>query len=101
MADIFISYKSSDRPRAEALKGWFEAAGWTVWIDRETEIGEGWEARIEAELASSKAVVVIWGAEARRSPWVVREATAALEDGRLIQIHATGLPLPAPFDAVQ
>jgi TIR domain-containing protein len=100
MADIFISYKSSDRPRAETLRGWFEAAGRTVWIDRETEIGEGWE-KIEKELASSRVVVVIWGAEARRSKWVVREATTALEDGRLIQIHATGLSLPPPFDSIQ
>jgi hypothetical protein len=101
MADIFISYKSSDHPRAETLRGWFEAAGWTVLIDRETEIGEGWEAKIEKELASSRVVVVIWGAEARRSKWVVREATTALEDGRLIQIHATGLSLPPPFDSIQ
>src|SRR6516225_7327947 len=32
MAEIFVSYKSSDRPRAETLKSWFEGAGWSVWI---------------------------------------------------------------------
>ena len=101
MADIFISYKSSDRPRAETLKEWFESAGWTVWIDREIHVSREWEERIEAELCSAKVVVVLWGAEARRSEWVVREARTALEDGRLVQIHATGLPLLPPFESVQ
>jgi len=101
MADIFLSYGSKDRPRAETLRQWFEAAGWSVWIDRELEIGDSWQRRIEHELAVAKAVVVIWGPDARRSDWVVREASAGLESGRLVQIHATGLPLLPPFDAVQ
>jgi len=50
MSDIFISYKSSDRPRAEILKTWFEGAGWTVWIDHDINIGEEWEKRIEMNL---------------------------------------------------
>jgi hypothetical protein len=101
MADIFISYKTSDRPRAEVIRGWFEAAGWSVWIDREVEIGQPWEGRIVEALAAAKVVVVIWSAEARRSDWVLREAKAALEDGRLIQVRATALPPPAPFGDAQ
>ena len=42
MADIFLSYTSSDRPRAEKLKAWFEEAGWSVWIDRDISLGEDW-----------------------------------------------------------
>ena len=100
MADIFISYTSSDRPRAERLRSWFEAAGWTVWIDREIDLGEGWEERVQIELEHARLVVVLWSAQARRSEWVVREATAAHQSGRLLQIHATGLALLPPFDAV-
>jgi TIR domain-containing protein len=101
MADIFISYTSSDRPRAERLKCWFEEAGWTTWIDREIELGEGWEERIQSELESARVVIVLWGAEARRSEWVQREAAFAQQRGRLLQVHATGLPLLPPFDAIQ
>jgi TIR domain len=101
MADIFISYTSSDRPRAERLKAWFEEAGWSVWIDREIDLGEGWEERVQNELDRARLVVVLWGAEARRSPWVQREAAAAQQSGRLLQVHATGLPLLPPFDAIQ
>lgn len=101
MADIFLSYTSSDRPRAEKLKAWFEGAGWSVWIDRDISLGEDWVSRIEKELEIARVVVVLWGAEARRSEWVQREAVLAQQSDRLVQVHATGLPLLAPFDAIQ
>ena len=101
MADIFISYTSSDRPRAERLKAWFEEAGWSVWIDREIDLGEAWKERIQNELDRARLVVVLWSAEARRSEWVQQEAAAAQQSGRLLQVHATGLPLLPPFDAIQ
>jgi hypothetical protein len=101
MADIFISYKNSDRPRAETLKSWFEGAGWSVWIDRGVEIGEEFEPRIVHELETARLIAVIWSAEARKSNWVQREAEFALRNGKLLQIHATGLPLLAPYDKLQ
>jgi len=101
MADIFLSYTSSDRPRAERLKAWFEEAGWSVWIDRDISLGEDWADRIQKELESARLVVVLWGAEARRSEWVQKEAIAAQQSDRLVQVHATGLPLLAPFDTMQ
>lgn len=101
MSDIFISYASPDRPRAERLKAWFEEAGWSVWIDREIDLGQGWEQRIHDELERAALVVVLWGAAARRSEWVQREANVAQQSGRLLQVHATGLPLLPPFDTIQ
>lgn len=101
MADIFVSYKSADRPRAETLKSWFEEAGWSAWIDRGIEIGEEFELRIARELESARLIAVIWSAEARRSDWVQREAEFALRSGKLLQIHATGLPLLDPYDKIQ
>jgi len=101
MVDIFVSYESSDRPRAEALRSLFEDFGWTVWIDREIPVGADWENHIENELWSARLVVVLWGAQARRSDWVQREARVGLDTNRLLQIHATGLPLLPPFDAIQ
>ena len=44
---------------------------------------------------------MLWGAEARRSEWVQREANVAQQSGRLLQVHATGLPLLPPFDTLQ
>jgi TIR domain len=101
MADIFVSYKSADRPRAETLKSWFERAGWSVWIDRGIEIGEEFEPRIARELESARLIAVVWSAEARRSDWVLREAEFARRNGKLLQIHGTGLPLLDPYDKIQ
>ena len=101
MADIFVSYTSADRPRAETLKRWFEDIGWSVWIDRDVDLGEMWAERVQRELADARVIVVLWGADARRSEWVQKEAATALQSGRLLQIHGTGLPLLPPFDAVQ
>jgi hypothetical protein len=101
MADIFLRYASSHRPRAERLKVWFEEAGWSVWIDRDISLGEDWAHRIQEELKSARLVVVPWGAEARRSEWVQKEALAAQQSDRLVQVHATRLPLLAPFDTIQ
>lgn len=101
MADIFVSYHSSDRPRAEVLRTWFEECGWSTWIDREIDVGEPWKHRIDKELNTARVVVVLWSAQARRSEWVQHEANTAAGDGRLLQIHATGLPLLPPFDTLQ
>lgn len=101
MADIFISYKSSDRPRAETLGSWLQALGLSVWIDREIDLNEEWETRIDKELREARLVVVLWGADALRSEWIQREAQIALEDKKLLQVHATGLPIPEPFNKLQ
>jgi hypothetical protein len=63
--------------------------------------GEPWPDRVQSELDTARLIVVLWGAEARRSEWVQKEALAAQESGRLVQIHATGLPLLPPFDKIQ
>src|SRR5262245_4075667 len=78
VVDNCVSYKSSDRPRAETLKSWFEDAGWSVWIDRGIEIGEEFEPRILHELETARLIAVLWSAEARKSNWVQREAEFAL-----------------------
>jgi hypothetical protein len=101
MADIFLSYASSDRAKADALRRWFEAAGWSVWWDRETDVGGDWESTLRRELEKARVVVVLWCPQSRRSAWVLHEARSALEAGKLVQVRATGLPLPSPFGARQ
>jgi hypothetical protein len=101
MAQIFLSYSSADRNRAEVLKDWFESLGWSVFWDREIPPGENWESYLFAHLDRAACVVVLWTPAAYESDWVIKEATAALERGRLVQIKGTGLPAPPPFDAIQ
>lgn len=101
MADIFLSYDSADRPRAETLRSWFEQLGWSVWSDRNIELGDAWENRVTSELQTARLVVVLWSSYSMQSEWVQKEAGVALNDGRLLQIHGTGIPLLPPFDAIQ
>ena len=101
MAQIFLSYSSADRKRAEVLKEWFESLGWSVFWDREIPPGESWESYLLAHLDQADCVVVLWTPAAYESDWVIKEATTALERGRLVQIMGTGLPAPPPFGAIQ
>ena len=101
MAQIFLSYASADRKRAEVLKDWFEGLGWSVFWDREIPPGKDWESYLLTHLDQATCVVVLWTPAAYESERVIKEATAALERGRLVQIKGTGLPAPAPFDAIQ
>ena len=56
---------------------------------------------IEERLAASKAVVVLWSAEAARSQWVRSEADRARQDGKLVQVTVDGARLPMPFNEIQ
>ena len=70
MADIVLSYARENRPQAESLSRALEdAAGWSVWWDREILPGVSYEQVIEAELSEARCVVVLWSASARESNW--------------------------------
>jgi adenylate cyclase len=56
---------------------------------------------IEERLRSSKAVLVVWSADAARSQWVRAEADAARELGTLIQVTVDGTLPPLPFNQIQ
>ena len=66
MRQVFISYSSTDRERAKRLAEAVEAAGYSVWWDRQIAPGEFDEA-IEAALNQSACVVVIWSSASVKS----------------------------------
>ncbi len=77
MADVFISYDSSDRDRVAALATAIENRGWTVWWDRKLHAGATFDREIEAELA--KCIVVVCSRESVESDWVRSEAARSPE----------------------
>lgn len=77
MADIFISYASEDRARAEKLAQALGARGWSIWWDREIPLGKSFDEVIEKALAEARCVIVLWSGFSIVSEWVRNEASEA------------------------
>jgi hypothetical protein len=60
VSDIFISYASEDRPRAEMLAQTLEDRGWSTFWDRTIPIGKTWRETIGRELSGARCVIVLW-----------------------------------------
>jgi len=97
MADVFISYSSTDRSRAEALARALDWAGFTVWWDRDLLGGTDYGEVIREELALAAAVIVLWSQDAVRSDWVHKEARLGKAAGKLIPIRLDHAAVPADF----
>ena len=100
MADVFISYAREDRPVAERLAATLEAAGRSVWWDREILPGHDFTAVIAAELAVAKAVIVIWSPASLASGWVRDEASEGLERRALVPVRLGGVEPPMGFRSI-
>ncbi len=97
MADIFISYARPDRDRIEAISNRLEAAGYTVWWDRQIIGGEDFYQAIERELEAAKVVLVAWSEHSAQSRWVKDEASVAAESGKIVSLHLDGGEPPLGF----
>ena len=86
MADVFLSYASTDRVKASTLVSLLESAGWSVWWDRDVEGGEEWERRIDKELDAAQCAVILWTRRSISSEWVIREARSARARGVMLPV---------------
>lgn len=97
MADVFLSYSSSDRSEARRIAFLLQDHGWTVWWDRGIDAGSRWEDELEQALARTRAVVVLWSARSKRSRWVKHEAGIGSEKGALISVLIANTKVPKEF----
>jgi TolB-like protein len=86
MADLFVSYKREDAAKVGKLVTALRESGLDVWWDEDIPASAPWEATIERELSSARAVIVCWSPASVASENVRSEARVAREDGRLIQV---------------
>lgn len=101
MSDVFISYARSTEREAEAIGGALRALGYGVWRDDELPAHRAFAEVIEERLKASKAVVVVWSADALASEWVRSEASMARAARKLIQLRVDETRPPMPFDQIQ
>jgi hypothetical protein len=101
MADVFISYASTERTRTGALAAALEAAGYTVWWDKRLLAGDEFSREIEQQIAAASVVLVLWTRASVDSKWVRSEAGRADRLGKLITARARDLDIndiPMPYD---
>ncbi|HEY6247700.1 MAG TPA: toll/interleukin-1 receptor domain-containing protein [Pyrinomonadaceae bacterium] len=101
MSDVFISYAREDRDKAEGLARVCEQQKWTVWWDKVIPPGKKYADVIGQELASAKAVVVLWSRASVASDWVKDEAQEAANRGILFPALLEKVNPPYGFRQVQ
>ena len=97
MTDVFISYAREDREQARVLAAALQAAGWTVWWDRDIKVGQAFDQIIETALDSAKSIVVLWSRNSTSSEWVRNEAASAAERGVLVPALIENVKPPLEF----
>lgn len=103
MSDIFVSYDSEDRARAEPIVRAFEREGWSVFWDKgdkEYIPDDALDAFIANELDAVKCIVVLWSEAAMTSEAVKQESQHGMLRNNLISVLIDETWLPFGVDRI-
>lgn len=101
MSDIFLSYKSEDKKKAQKIAKALEQKGYSVWWDRVIPPGRTFDDVIEENLDASKCVVVLWSGKSVKSKWVITEAGEGDSRGILIPVFIEKVKPPLAFRRIE
>src|ERR1700742_1458650 len=97
MSEIFISYASEDRPKAEALAAHLAKQGWSAFWDRTITPGAKFREEIRKALDSAQCVIVLWSTASVSKDWVIDEATKGKTRGILLPALIEEVSIPLGF----
>src|SRR5215471_11333085 len=100
MADVFVSYARTDKPRVAPLVAAIEGHGLSVWWDPAISPGEEFDRLIATQLGAAAAVLVVWTANSVGSRWVRGEARHGADRGILVPVRFDGAELPIDVRAL-
>jgi murein DD-endopeptidase MepM/ murein hydrolase activator NlpD len=101
MADVFISYRQTERSAVEQIAERLRTLGFDVWFDARLIAGDSFNDEIDREARSARAILVCWSPAARESKWVKAEAMIGFEEDKLAACYVAGpdrFSAPAPFN---
>lgn len=100
MADIFISFKTDDTPRVQAIYDGFRARGLTVFWSNDIPKGApDYHGIIKAEIREAPVVVVVWTRNSVLSHPVAQEGAQAERDNKLFQVLLDDIePIDFPME---
>jgi len=100
MADIFISYSSKDKEKADQLSELLASAGLSVWIDKQGIVGaEKWATEIVEGIRACSTFIILLSSNSIESENVLRELSLASEKGkRVLPVDLEPTVLPASFE---
>jgi hypothetical protein len=101
MAELFISYSRTDRPRAKRLVDALTQAGFEVFWDQATPPGVAWADFIERHLDDARALLALWSKTSVQSRWVRTEAYEALQQQKLLPVLLDKVRQPLAFREIQ
>jgi glucose/arabinose dehydrogenase len=101
MADIFLSYSSTDRDRAKLLAEAIGKHGWSVWWDQKIPLGKSWDEVVEEQVDAARCIIVLWSKESITSSWVRTEAREGKARGILIPVLIDDVKIPLEFRHMQ
>lgn len=101
MADVFVSYSSSDKKSVAIIDEALRRSGYTTWWDRNLRSGRNFDQQIEEQLVSAGLVLAVWSRNSIVSKWVRAESAYAERAGKLLSIRLDDCDLPPPFNLIQ
>jgi len=101
MSQIFISYSSKDRAKAQKLVRVLENKGWSVWWDKKIPAGKAFDLAISKALNEAQCVVVLWSKNSVKSDWVWEEASEGAQRKILVPTVIDSVKIPFGFRRIQ